>query len=507
MDKIKSYMRMMLLKKAVKESDVANFYALSLLAPLSEAGNIEYNSKIIQARNKVVWDIAKYYINNMHKAIISELMQGQARYWPENQNNIKVLENAGIKKNFTESDIRQFNAKQYEILFLYMNWAGAYGGKPWAEIANLYGQLLKLTNELRDVGSYSHQALRALNDGTLSRQMMELTSIIDRVHQLEHNTGSLFTYFNDGEYHWINKMLTNKSLQSSLQILRDKVEPINFNKNDNLDLKPLIQSYHNKPDRSKDELDEEIGEVEAARQIARKRKNIEKTFHNHMSYLNDSYAKNHVDEIRFNREKKELLTQFNESMAGLNYLPNIIELIANNSAFGSDAVTGYITSLLKQNLPTEDILKVIATSMNYISVKLFNNLIHINDPIILENLAAVVIKGKLPIIKENDKELFDGLYTLFPMIMELYSRNDLYKNRFFNIKKIYFSLLNNGYKLDEKYKPIFGNTIPLPSPEEITTIFNNVVQSLKPPATNIKNDIKKSTKIRQTLSQILKQLV
>ncbi len=330
-----------LFKRAVTRKDFADFYGLDALSPYFEGkaqlpANMseEHKAKLkglLLRRNKLVWEIANYYAQNMRKAIVGELGTS-AWEWPDEESKKQKLQAVGLKSRSAIYDMgaKNFTPEQMIACFQALDWSSAYGGPPWENIAVLYKELVQ---QIKLLKSYigSHDVIRWHMDGTFRQRLGSLIVLIDRIHQAEHNTGSLFTHFNDGISDWIGEALNEKAIPSSVQKIKEKASP---------DVSEMLgEVYQNEPYADEMEVGSQIAEVQMSRLS---RKNLEKLEIKHEKTLG--------------RLQKELASGFinkNEYQTELRMAKENYEYELKNNAPGS---RGALTALTHSG----------AVSLNYI---------------------------------------------------------------------------------------------------------------------------------------------
>lgn len=180
-----------IIKIAITQQEFSDFYALDAIAPYLEGKeelpkNIREETKskisdLLLHRNSLVWKIANYYAESMHKAIIKEYYEGCPTYEENDNSNKQKLNDVGIKnidKEIGQGTLRYgnlaktFSSKQLIAGFKYLHWPSSFGGEPWANIAILYKELRDLINELKSyVGD--HQVIRWHIEGKFKQNLKE----------------------------------------------------------------------------------------------------------------------------------------------------------------------------------------------------------------------------------------------------------------------------------------------------------------------------------------------
>lgn len=196
-------------KKAIKQQEFYDMYALEVILSFADVINISQNErKQLQLIFKnLVTSAAKEYSRNLKASLIREASILDQFHLTEQQkqklldNNISLPEEG----NLFLTDLSSLSPKQFEIIFSLDAWEGPYGGKAWMIIASTYGKLLDAMN---------------------ADDPVKMFSVIDQIHQLEHNTNSIFASFGmEGveQLLWLHSALTTKAIASSLIIIKDKV--------------------------------------------------------------------------------------------------------------------------------------------------------------------------------------------------------------------------------------------------------------------------------------------
>lgn len=509
-----------LIKRAVQKSDIATFYALNLFAPMAEhdlksgEGGM---AKVVQARNKLVWDITGYYLINMRKALTSEARQQSSMDWPKDPDKQNKLKAAGIPDKVSIDDkAKYYTAEQYETLFLNGIWSSAYGGKPWADIAHLFGELGKARDEIKKEVVYPHQAIRSFTSGQLSKKMMEISTIIDRIHQLEHNTGSLFTYFPGGESAWIGELLTEKALINSVQVLRDNLKDIEIGQGgEKVDMKKVVEKYNKTPDVDEEEIYEQIGEVEGSRQTSRKLQYYNKMYLYEKNKLDESKATKALSQQEYDMQLKNITESHEKNVAELKNPLKVIELIEHNSPMREKAVNGYVKLLIREG-NSEALEKLINGGSMYLSGDNILKIVNLGKPSLLEAAALGAIQGKFGVLSKNDSDALKTLQILIPIIGKLYEAGHP-SAKFFDCRKIYARLVNNGYKVDEETAKIFSTGVKPPDINMIQEIVNNFMfknnkekdkeDVLNKVRSDFKDKVLRNSNIARALKSILKDLV
>lgn len=233
-----------LYKTAIQKRDFYDIYALELLSSLVDQLDISprEKSKIVKSKNDLLLRVSKYYLDNLFNSIKNESQFASMHASFPEKNSPQASKKIEKLKSlpFDTSDkfevgfgisSNELSIDQYITLFENMIWSGKFGGEPWANIARLY---------------------KDLNDAYKSKDYSGIMIAIDRIHQAEHNTGSIFTNFPDEEWVWIFEALTNKSIQAStIILLRESSEWLH----------PYIAKLIDNIDISEDMLDIQRGEV------------------------------------------------------------------------------------------------------------------------------------------------------------------------------------------------------------------------------------------------------
>lgn len=268
-----------LIKRAITRKEFSDFYALDVLAPHLERDS-EFIQKlspenqgkignILAQRNILIWKIANYYYSELARVLVSEC-EGRTGYgWPKDPNKQAKLEAVGIKEKPGDKpsgyasrpiipDISDFTPEQFIVAFENFEFPSSWGGKPWADIARLYKELSILIKSLKSLKSYTgeHKVIRWHLDGTFKQHLNQLSSIIDRINQAEHNSGSLFTHFRDGESSWITDALNEKAIPNSLKRLKTRVSP---------DIKPLLEEVDMSGGIDEAEISVQIADIELSK--------------------------------------------------------------------------------------------------------------------------------------------------------------------------------------------------------------------------------------------------
>lgn len=290
-----------LIKRAVSRQDFADFYGLDALSPyfegtakLPENMSEEHKAKLknlLLRRNKLVWDIANYYAQGMRRAIIGEI-HTMSWQWPYGDD-AKKLKEAGFSDSTAISRARNFTPEQMIACFKYLDWNSQYGGRPWENIAILYKELLEQMKLLKNyIGD--HDVVRWHMDGTFKQRLKALITLIDRIHQAEHNTGSLFTHFQDGISSWIQEALNEKAIPSSIQKLKEKAAP---------DVAEMLEEvYKDEPYADEIEIGSQLAEVQMNRETKKQLDQIEKKYKQTVKSLESELKSGWIDQYTYNRK-------------------------------------------------------------------------------------------------------------------------------------------------------------------------------------------------------------
>ena len=107
------------------------------------------------------------------------------------------------------SEKREMDVDTYITIFEDFNWADAYGGEAWANIAKTWRDMEEAVSQLHGGGGDDNEWIR-------------LTAIVDHTFDLVHNTGSLFTKTSEKTQEWLMQALEDKYFLDPLQY-RDKL--------------------------------------------------------------------------------------------------------------------------------------------------------------------------------------------------------------------------------------------------------------------------------------------
>lgn len=198
-----------LIKLAITRSEFSDLYLLDLANAFSDNLSNTEKLKLVANRNKLILKISQYYIENIKQAILDEIttygINEENVRWPINHQNQQKLLSVGIKQS-EPYKININDLDQTEYFFLYMDWEPSYGGKPWADITRAYHNLCKLYNSVKNPNDVSN--------------ISKIMSALDKIHQLEHNSGSIFSKFIEGEQKWMHDALTDKAIENSTDVLK-----------------------------------------------------------------------------------------------------------------------------------------------------------------------------------------------------------------------------------------------------------------------------------------------
>jgi len=298
-----------LIKRALSRQEFSDFYALDLLSPYFSGSTplppgLTTSKKIhdlLLRRNELVWKIANYYAQGMRKAIIGEV-RTYAFDWPTKEADKNALEAVGIDRLSTlKSKDRNLTPTQMIALFDHLDWNSAYGGKPWSNIAQLFKELMEQIGFLKGyVGD--HQVVRWHMEGEFKTRLSALVILIDRIHQAEHNTGSLFTHFSGTDMSsWIEEALNEKAIPGSIQKLREHSSP---------DIADTLKEVYPTPDVEEDELASQIIEVKMSRFSRKKLQNLETRYKDDIAALDLEKGKGWITESQFANGVKETQKQY-----------------------------------------------------------------------------------------------------------------------------------------------------------------------------------------------------
>lgn len=308
-----------LIKRAITREEFSDFYALDALAPYL-ANDTDFVRKLpeniknkigdlLQRRNKIIWKIANYYYTSIKKIMIDEFGGAPDNCWPtDEEEKAAKLRSVGFKENIINgygseihailpSNPHEFTPQQFIVMFENIKFGGSWGGKPWADIARLYKELGELIRSLKS-SSGEHEVIRWHLDGTFQVKLNELSSIIDRINQAEHNTGSLFTHFQgvDNEGAWITDALNEKAIPNSIQVLKKRVSP---------DLKDVVQELQ-RDSVDQNELALQIAEIQLLKWKNKKIKSINDSAAGSKEYLLRNYKDNYISKEELESELKRL---------------------------------------------------------------------------------------------------------------------------------------------------------------------------------------------------------
>ena len=203
-----------IIKLAISEKEFYNIYALELLCSLAPFQFPHLQEKLETRKNNLLLKVAEYYLKNLHLALLGEATNYKSEIYENHSNYYKT--NLVEKLDDEEIYLKDLSIDQLISLFEDFSWHSHFGGKRWGNIGRVYKEL----------------------DGAFkSKNYKELMILIDRVHQLEHNTGSIFIDFPGAEVSWIYDALTNKAMNNSIHIISENCSP---------DLKRLLINLYDK---------------------------------------------------------------------------------------------------------------------------------------------------------------------------------------------------------------------------------------------------------------------
>lgn len=154
--------------KSKKRITTTMFFDMYALSSMSDNYIETYHKAYVTAK---INEIKEIYLDNLHFALSSEIRYIQDNYMPR-----QVARALSIPLEMSK-DLFKGKIEDYEVLaqaFNKLKWMNEYGGTLWADIA-------MLANRLKFESPDNYR---------------ETMCLIDKVNQIEHNTGTLFSKFN-----------------------------------------------------------------------------------------------------------------------------------------------------------------------------------------------------------------------------------------------------------------------------------------------------------------------
>lgn len=166
---------------ALTQSQIYDFYALSTVFDLLDEQDKEIAFQVLQ-------EVKKDYIESLTKAVYDEFRHANDCIFEKYQ----LIQKKLNVSNEVAKAISMGKKLDLDLVYRAFNeleWEDEYGGSKWAEITKL---LIDLIN-------------------TPVEDYKNLMVTIDRINDIEHNTGSIFTKFKKNqEYKWIEQVLDLK---------------------------------------------------------------------------------------------------------------------------------------------------------------------------------------------------------------------------------------------------------------------------------------------------------
>lgn len=319
------------MRTEITKKDFAEFYILSALSPIIEREETELHNKLVIYRNNLVIDILKFYLEHLQVACVQEAQHENYRYWPTGkkyENNRQRLTTLGISENNKISDTFLYasesgrsnpfrSADRLITLFRDLKWSPSYGGPAWARIAELYKELVVCWSSLRVLDTtdfnpdngydvYTHHNIRMIRrhlDRSIYHQVQKTIHVIDMVHQVEHNTGSIFTKFPGNMTSWLDTILNEKAIAASIQILRRYV---------GFEIRNTLKEL-NIPEQPEADVERQLGQVILARRAAKELQQKELVYQEDLSYIERDYKSRLFTKEVYRTKLKDLKLNYNES--------------------------------------------------------------------------------------------------------------------------------------------------------------------------------------------------
>lgn len=324
-----------MVKNAISKQDFSEAYALTAVSPWLEDAipselTAQDKKQLIKYRNDLIVRMAQYYATSLHNALITECSFIESRDWPEDEAQQAKLIAAGINESF---DPATFTPDQFIVAFANLDWEVAYGGQKWERIAKLYKELL---NALKTVNTKRNN----------SQYIAELMSLIDRINQIEHNTGSIFDKFGGKEIEWIEELLHEKATTDSFNFLGKHMSE---NVRKNINKLPVVRQ-----DVPHEELRAQIGEVKLARYFSYSKQSIEDSVNDNIRLLKKMLKNDDISEPHFKEEIAKLEAQKKSRLERIENDDSIIkflrsEVTADRSV---DDIVFYLASIGRDMLVT-----------------------------------------------------------------------------------------------------------------------------------------------------------
>ncbi len=295
------------MRNEITKKDFAEFYVLSALSPIIERGETGVHSKLVVYRNTLVMDIIKFYLEHLQEACVQEAQHAECRNWPtskKHEQRRQRLISIGLspEKNIDESFLyaseggkgNSFRSAERLIsVFRDLTWSPSYGGPAWARIAELYKELLECRSTLSAIDTtdfnpdngydiYTHHNLRLIRkhlDNTIHHNVQKTIHVIDMLHQVEHNTGSIFTKFPGHMTTWLETLLNEKAIAASIQVLREHV---------GFEVRNTIQELKI-PDQLEADVERQLGQVVLARRAVKDVAKYKNQYDEDVAYIEKDY--------------------------------------------------------------------------------------------------------------------------------------------------------------------------------------------------------------------------
>jgi hypothetical protein len=195
---------------ALQPSQVYDFYALSTVMD-------QLDDEDKQVAYQILEEVKDEYVKNLTKAVYDEHMYFG---YVGNRTGINNADELAKKLNISKEQADHIlNGERDYIplelahrVFNELPWAYQYGGPRWAAIT-------QYLIDLKNTSVTDHK---------------KLMYIIDRINDIEHNTGSIFTKFEKGESRWIKDVLDKKYSAKTPYSYYDELSP---------DVKKIMKKY------------------------------------------------------------------------------------------------------------------------------------------------------------------------------------------------------------------------------------------------------------------------
>lgn len=453
----------MIPKCPISERDLAEFYILDALSPVIENTNSKYHH-LLAYRNQLIIRLAKYYVAQLQFACVHEALHNDCYTYPFgasqelNRNklaSIGIVYNTKIDEDYlwarsNDKTPSIVNLSLYRIacIFRYFNWERSYGGQAWAHIAELANELYMILDANRascfdgytyesGYDIYTYGALNTIRNnmsGKINQLFHRMTDIIDSIHQLEHNSGSIFNKF---AHHDVDKMvgsiLNKKAVASSIQVLR----PLCSDK--------IIEALNELHiiDQPIEIVECQLGEVVLNRSYAREKNYWHYEYNYELALFDLDLETNYISLDECEKGKKQAKEALQDKLNAP--IPFVIyNDVVNNNTNSNEIYYGVYREIVKRS-KTDDRLYTLWDITHTICHKIYKDLKLFN--IFKENEGwhnwlvfwLSPFYDKLPV--EYKKEMTDFLYAKF---------NNLTPNRYFfqgDINRLYDQLLLDKYDM------------------------------------------------------------